>query len=98
MGRLVETIFASQVGLSKLRVVQSIVTHLEPFPAERRNAACRRALEFGNHTYQAIKQILLKGLDREPLPSQQALKFGALEKPRFSRSPSEFALSSHKES
>jgi len=97
VGQLVETIFAGQVGLSKLRVVQSIVTHLEPFPEERRNAACRRALEFGNHTYQGIKDILLKGLDREPLPSQQQLKFGALDKPRFSRSPSEFALSNHKE-
>ncbi len=95
VGKLVETIFAGQVGLSKLRVVQSIVTHLEPFPDDRRNAACRRALEFGNHTYQGIKQILLKGLDREPVPSQQQLKFGALDKPRFSRSPSEFALSNH---
>ncbi|HEX5053041.1 MAG TPA: IS21 family transposase [Planctomycetota bacterium] len=97
VGQLVEATFAGQVGLSKLRVVQSIVTHLEPFPEERRNAACRRALEFGNHTYQGIKHILLKGLDREPLPSQQQLKFGALDKPRFSRSPSEFALSKHKE-
>lgn len=95
VGALVEAIFAGQVGLSKLRVVQSIVSHLEPFPEERRNAACRRALEFGNHTYQSIKQILLKGLDREPLPSQQQLKFGALDKPRFSRSPSEFAISHH---
>ena len=95
VGKLVEAIFAGQVGLSKLRVVQSIVSHLEPFPEERRNAACRRAVEFGNHTYQGIKQILLKGLDREHLPSQQQLKFGALDKPRFSRSPSEFALSNH---
>lgn len=95
VGKLVEAIFAGQVGLSKLRVVQSIVSHLEPFPEERRNAACRRAVEFGNHTFQGIKQILLKGLDREPLPSQQQLKFGALDKPRFSRSPSEFALSNH---
>ncbi len=97
VGKLVETIFAGQVGMSKLRVVQAIVTHLEPFPQERRSAACRRALEFGNHTYQGIKQILLKGLDREPLPSQQQLKFGELDKPRFSRSPSEFALSNRKE-
>lgn len=95
VGRLVETVFAGQIGLSKLRAVQSIVTHLEPFPEERRDAACRRALEFGNHTYKGIKQILLKGLDREPLPTQR--KFGELEQPRFSRSPSEFALSHHKE-
>lgn len=95
VAKLVETIFEGQVGLSKLRVVQSIVTHLEPFPEERRNAACRRAIEFGNHTYKGIKQILLKGLDRESLPTQR--KFGELEQPRFSRSPSEFAMSHHKE-
>lgn len=95
VGQLVETIFAGQIGLSKLRAVQSIVTHLEPFPEERRNAACRRALEFGNHTYKGIKQILLKGLDREPLHAQR--KFGELEHARHSRSPSEFALSHHKE-
>lgn len=97
VGRLVEAIFAGQKGLSKLRVVQSIVTHLEPFPQERRNAACRRAFEFGNHTYQGIKQILLKGLDQQPSTSQQQLKFGELDKPRFSRAPSEFAMSNHKE-
>lgn len=95
VGRLVDTVFAGQIGLSKLRAVQSIVTHLEPFPEERRNAACRRALEFGNHTYKGIKQILLKGLDHEPLHTQR--KFGELEQPRFSRPPSEFALSHHKE-
>jgi transposase len=94
---LVEAIFASQAGLSKLRVVQSIVVHLEPFPDDRRNAACRRALEFGNHSYQGIKRILLKGLDRVPLPGQQQMTFGQLDKPRFSRSPSEFALSNLKE-
>lgn len=97
VAKLVETIFAGQVGLSKLRVVQSIVTHLEPFPDERRNAACRRALEYGSLTYQSIKQILLKGLDRQPLPSLQQKKFGELAQPRYSRSPSEFALSNHKE-
>lgn len=97
VGKLVDAIFAGQVGLSKLRVVQSIVTHLEPFPEERRNAACRRALEYGNHSYQGIKQILLKGLDREPLPAIQQRKFGELEQPRYSRSPSEFASTHHKE-
>lgn len=93
---LVDVIFASQNGLSKLRVVQSIVTHLTPFPEERRNAACRRAIEFGNLTFQGIKQVLLKGLDREPLPTQQEL-FGKLDQPRHSRLPSEYALSTRKE-
>ncbi|MFO1077957.1 MAG: hypothetical protein U1E73_09570 [Planctomycetota bacterium] len=51
----------------------------------------------GHHSYQGIKQILLKGIDREPLQKQQEMKFGQLDKPRFSRSPSEFALSNLKE-
>lgn len=97
VGTLVETIFASQDGLSRLRVVQAIVTHLEPFPEARRNGACRRALAFGNHTYQGIKQILIKGLDQESVPNQQELKFGVLDQPRYSRTPSEFAMSRHKE-
>lgn len=97
VGKLVEAIFAGQDGLSKLRVVQAIVTHLEPFPETRRNGACRRALAFGNHTYQGIKQILQKALDQAPLPDQQELKFGALDQPRYSRSPSDLALSRHKE-
>lgn len=89
VGKLVEAIFAGQDTLSKLRVVQSIVTHVEKFPLERANAACRRALHFGNHTYKGVKDILRQGLDYQPLPDAEDKKLGVLEKPRFARKPSE---------
>ena len=83
--RLVAAIFDSEDSHSKLRVVQSVVSHLGQFPAERANAAARRALHFGNLTYQGVKNILRKGLDLEPLPNAKRNKNGVLENPLFSR-------------
>jgi hypothetical protein len=97
VGALVDEIFAGQDGLSKLRVVQAIVTHVASFPSERANAACRRARSFGNHTYHGIKAILQKALDLEP-PADATPKYGVLEQPRFARSPVEAVLSHRKES
>jgi transposase len=37
---------------------------------ERVEAACKRALLTGKHRYIAVKEILLRGLDRQPLPSR----------------------------
>jgi hypothetical protein len=67
------------------------VTHLEKFPRERAVAACRRASFYGNVSYRAIKGILAKALDVEPLPqtmAQQTLWTGA---PRFARPPRTWA-------
>lgn len=86
--RLVAAVFDSEDVASKLRVAQSIVTHLEQFPTGRANAASRRALHFGNLTYGGIKDILRQGLDYEPLPGTKR-KNGVLEHPRFSRSPTD---------
>jgi len=55
-----------------LRTVQAVVTHLEPFPKERANRACVRALSFGNFKVGAIKSILRNALDFAPLDSEQA--------------------------
>lgn len=97
VARLVGAIFDGQDGLSKLRTVQSIVTHVEAFPTERANAACRRALAFGNHTYHGVKAILQKALDLQPVAAITPPKYGALERPRFARSPTEPVLSHRKE-
>src|SRR5262245_14532712 len=72
---LVRELFHSDDVLSDLRQVQAIVTHLEKFPRERAQAACRRAGFYGNVSYRAIKTILTKALDLEPLPqtAQQTL-------------------------
>lgn len=42
------------------------------YSAPRLNAACARALATGAHTYKAIKSMLDKGLDKQPLPTQQS--------------------------
>ncbi len=42
------------------------------FPAARLKAACQRALDFRVHTYQGVKSILAKQLDK--MPSEQMLK------------------------
>ena len=95
-GRLVEAIFQSEGVASKLRVAQSIVTHLEKVPEDRANAASRRALHFGNLTYAGIKDILRQQLDLQPLPGTQR-KSGVLEHPRFSRAPTDPILRHVKE-
>ena len=39
-------------------------------PVERARNAARRALTFGCFTYKGVSQILLKGLDMAPLPTE----------------------------
>jgi hypothetical protein len=77
-------IFASDDVLCQLTKVQAIVRHLEAFPIPRARAACRRASFYGSYSYLAIKNILLKGLDLEPLPSLVVPSSDA-EPPRFAR-------------
>lgn len=86
--RFVHAVFDSDDVLLQLRAVQGIVTLLEKHPKSRAQAACRRALHFGNLTYAGVRDILRKGLDFEPLPEALPL-YGRLDKPTFARSPSE---------
>lgn len=88
VGDYVQAIFDSDDVLSKLRVVQAIVTHLQSFPEHRARAACVRALHYGNYTYAGIKDILRRGLDLKPLPGGgKTLADHWSKKPRFSRVP-----------
>ena len=89
VGRYVRAIFDSDDVLSQLRAVQAIVTHLETFPVERARAACRRAEHFGSYGYGALKNILRRGLDLEPLP-EAASPTGAQPAPRFARPASQW--------
>ena len=69
VGAYIRDIFASDdVLLLQLRTVQAIVTHLEDHPVHRARAACARARYFASYTYGALKNILRKGLDLQPLP------------------------------
>ena len=54
----------------QLRRVQAVIRHLETFPRDRARKAAARALRYGCLNYGAIKNILRKGLDLEPLPEE----------------------------
>jgi hypothetical protein len=88
---LVRELFDSDDVLSQLRQVQAIVTHLEKFPRERAQAACRRASFYGSVSYRVIKGILAKALDVEPLPQTTAQQALWAEAPRFARPPRTWA-------
>jgi len=90
----VREIFASDKALSKLRVVQAVVTHLERFPSQRAVAACRRARHFGNYGYGAVKSILCQGLDLVPLDTAGGRAWAT--QARFARSATEI-VHRHKE-
>lgn len=75
--------------LDRLRSVQAILALADSVGPTRLEAACGRALYFGDPHYRRIKDILNAALDREPLPDpvvpapkQQVFA--------FSRSPKEF--------
>ena len=86
---LVTQVFDSDDVLLQLTKVQSIVTHLETFPLGRAQAACRRASYFGSFSYGAMKAILSKGLDMQPLPEVVIPADGDVERPRFARTVQE---------
>jgi hypothetical protein len=87
----VRGVFDSDDVLSQLRKVQAIVTHLEKFPPERAQAACKRASFYGATSYQAVRDILRRGLDLEPLPTSAAPP--TTWSPRFARDTRALALS-----
>jgi hypothetical protein len=70
--RYITAVFDSDKQARQLRAVQSIVTHLESFPAARAQAACHRALHYGCFTLRGIKDILRLALDLLPLSSAQS--------------------------
>src|SRR5207248_1255776 len=58
--------------LDRLRSVQGILGLAETVGRTRLEAACRRALAFGDPRYRRIKEVLNAGLDRAPLPELPA--------------------------
>ena len=67
--QVVQTLLADR-PLDRLRAVQAILRCEQSVGPQRLEAACARALYFGDGTYRRIKQILNAALDREPLPGQ----------------------------
>ena len=56
--------------LDRLRSVQALLRLEQSVGPDRLEAACARALFFGDGSYRRVKEILNAGLDREPLPEQ----------------------------
>ena len=65
--QVVETLLADR-PLDRLRSVQAILRLEETVGPQRLEAACARAIYFGDVRYRRIKDILNVALDREPLP------------------------------
>jgi len=74
--------------LYRLRSVQAILRLEETVGAQRLEAACARALYFGDPRYRRIKDILNAALDREPLP--EPVPQAPARQHAFARSGAEF--------
>jgi hypothetical protein len=61
---LIEHLFADRV-LEHLRGAQGLLRLAKTHGPARLEAACRRALDFGNPRYRAVKTILERGLDQQ---------------------------------
>lgn len=70
---LVRAVFSSDEVLCQLRKVQAIVMLLEKHPLSRAQNTARRALHFRCLSYKGVSQILIRGLDLEPLPTEAPL-------------------------
>lgn len=65
--QVVDTLLCDR-PLDRLRSVQAILGLEESVGPQRLEAACARALYYGDARYRRIKEILNAALDREPLP------------------------------
>jgi transposase len=74
--------------LDRLRSAQAILRLEETVGAERLEAACARAVHFGDVRYRRIKEILNAALDRVPLPESPVVP--AQQSFTFARQASEF--------
>ena len=75
--------------LDRLRSVQAILALADSVGNTRLEAACARALHFGDPHYRRIKDILNAALDRDPLPNQ-VIVAPKQQSFTFSRTPQEF--------
>jgi transposase len=77
IGPATQTVVAQLLAdrpLDRLRSVQAILQLEESVGSKRLEAACARALHFGDVRYRQIKLILNAALDCEPLPAVQSAK------------------------
>ena len=70
VGRYVRRILGDH-AMRNLRKAQAVLRLAESHPAATLDQACRRALRFDNVRFASLKQILAKGLFRQPLPPRR---------------------------
>lgn len=83
---LIDRVFGDDEVLLRLRPVQQIVKLLEGYPPERAERTAERALHFDNLEYRAIKNILTKALDLQPLDHEHTPRRWS-KGARYARSP-----------
>jgi len=74
-------------ALYRLRQAQGVIHLADRYGADRLDAACTRALAFGDPSYRTIKTILERGLDQQT-DSSESLAQGRLAD-AFLRGPEE---------
>ncbi len=89
VGNYMREVFDSDDVLSRLGAVQKMVLLLERVPPERACAACARASFYSNYEVRALRTILAKGLDQEPLPTAVIPAEQPQDAPRYARKLSE---------
>lgn len=72
---IIEILSKRQHPEQAYRTCQGILSLSVRTSKERLNAACRRALFFGDYSYKTIETILHKGLEKEPLEQEQQSTF-----------------------
>jgi len=82
--RVVQTLLEDRPA-DRLRSVQALLRLAERVGKERLEAACRRALHYGDPTYRRIKTILEAGLDGDPLEDGAAAPGVATAAYRYAR-------------
>jgi len=87
--QLVDTLLGER-PLQRLRAVQAILGLRQSVGPERLEAACARALFYGDVRYRRVKQILNAALDREPLPEPPAPPPSLSQPFTFARTSQEF--------
>lgn len=86
--QMVTDLLSDQV-LDRLGGVQALLRLGEKYGNDRLEAACKRALHYGDGTYRRVKSILASNLDAAPLEEHQA-RIVEMAEFRFARSTSAF--------
>ncbi len=68
------TAILSDAAVDRLPAARRLLRLRETFGRVRLEAACARANSFGDASYKTVKRILVNGLDKKALPSQQSIK------------------------